>query len=180
MKTKAVRLYGERDLRLEEFELPPIAEDEILMKIVSDSLCMSSYKAALQGSRHKRVPDNIDREPVIIGHEFCGELVEIGKKWQGSFSVGQKATVQPAIPDNNYKSPGYSYRFLGGDATYVILPDKLMQEGCLLPYSGDAFFCGSLSEPLSCIIGAYHASYHTQAFVYQHKWASLRAESLRS
>ena len=29
MKTKAVRLYGEKDLRLEEFELPAIAENEI-------------------------------------------------------------------------------------------------------------------------------------------------------
>ena len=48
MKTKAVRLYGENDLRLEEFELPAIKDDEILVKIVSDSLCMSSYKAAVQ------------------------------------------------------------------------------------------------------------------------------------
>ena len=29
MKTKAVRLYGKTDLRLEEFELPPMREDEI-------------------------------------------------------------------------------------------------------------------------------------------------------
>ena len=46
MKTTAVRLYGKEDLRLETFELPPIKEDEILAKIVSDSICMSSFKAA--------------------------------------------------------------------------------------------------------------------------------------
>ena len=46
MKTKAVRLYGVNDLRLEEFELPQIKEDEILAKVVRDSFCMSSYKAA--------------------------------------------------------------------------------------------------------------------------------------
>ena len=49
MKTKAVRLYGQEDIRLEEFELPPIKEDEILAEVVTDSLCMSSYKAAIQG-----------------------------------------------------------------------------------------------------------------------------------
>ena len=38
MKTKAVRLYGEKDLRLEEFELPPIREDEILARVISDSI----------------------------------------------------------------------------------------------------------------------------------------------
>ena len=48
MRTKAVRLYGKRDLRLEEFELPPIKDDEILAHIVSDSVCMSSYKAAIR------------------------------------------------------------------------------------------------------------------------------------
>ena len=35
MKTKAVRLYGEEDLRLEKFELPTIKDDEILAKVVS-------------------------------------------------------------------------------------------------------------------------------------------------
>ncbi|MCG2822006.1 MAG: L-sorbose 1-phosphate reductase, partial [Candidatus Atribacteria bacterium] len=71
MKTKAVRLYGKNDLRLEEFELPPIKEDEILAHIISDSLCMSSYKAAIQGANHKRVPTNVAENPIIIGHEFC-------------------------------------------------------------------------------------------------------------
>ncbi len=56
MKTRAVRLYGKKDLRLEEFELPPVREDEILAKVVCDSLCMSSYKASLQGAEHKRIP----------------------------------------------------------------------------------------------------------------------------
>ena len=40
MKTKAVRLYGKEDLRLEEVELPEIKEDEILARVVSDSFCM--------------------------------------------------------------------------------------------------------------------------------------------
>lgn len=59
MKTKAVRLYGKRDLRLEEFELPAIGDGDILARVVSDSLCMSSYKASMQGADHKRVPKDI-------------------------------------------------------------------------------------------------------------------------
>ena len=50
MKTHAVRLYGANDVRLESFELPPITEGEILAKVVTDSLCMSSYKAAYMGA----------------------------------------------------------------------------------------------------------------------------------
>ena len=44
MKTRAVRLYGKNDLRLEEFELPPLQDDQILARIVSDSVCKSTYK----------------------------------------------------------------------------------------------------------------------------------------
>ncbi|HHU12997.1 MAG TPA: L-sorbose 1-phosphate reductase, partial [Clostridiaceae bacterium] len=78
MKTTAVRLYGKRDLRLETFELPPIKDDEILAKIYSDSLCMSSYKAAEQGPDHKRIPADVGENPIMLGHEFCGELLEVG------------------------------------------------------------------------------------------------------
>ena len=49
MKSKAVRMYGEMDLRLEEFELPEIKDDEILVKVMSDSICMSTYKLAKAG-----------------------------------------------------------------------------------------------------------------------------------
>ena len=49
MKTKAVRIYGVHDLRLEEFELPSMGEDEIQARIITDSLCMSTYKVQNQG-----------------------------------------------------------------------------------------------------------------------------------
>ena len=169
MVTKAVRLYGEKDLRLEEFELPPIKDNEILAKLVSDSVCMSTYKAAYQGAKHKRVPNDIAKNPVIVGHEFCGEIIEVGSKWKSMFKEGEKFTLQPAM---NYKgslyAPGYSYQYIGGNATFVIIPSEVMECGCLLTYSGDSFFGGSLAEPMSCIVGAYHANYHTENGVYTH------------
>jgi len=169
MKTKAVRIYGKNDLRLEEFELPEIKEDEILAKVVSDSICMSSHKAAIQGADHKRVPNDVAENPVIIGHEFCGEIIKVGAKWADQFKAGNKFSIQPAI---NYKgslaSPGYSYKYIGGDATYIIIPNEVMELGCLLNYTGEAFFYGSLAEPMSCIVGAFHANYHTKAGSYVH------------
>lgn len=169
MKTKAVRLYGIKDLRLEEFELPPIKEDEILAHVISDSVCMSSYKAAIQGANHKRVPSDIAKNPIIIGHELCGIILEVGKKWQDQFKPGQKFTIQPAL---NYKgsldAPGYSYPYIGGAATHIIIPNEVMETGSLLEYNGDAYFYGSLAEPMSCIVGAFHASYHTRPGEYYH------------
>jgi len=169
MKTKAVRIYGKNDLRLEEFELPPLKDDEILARVISDSLCMSSYKASKQGADHKRIPNDVHLHPTIIGHEFAGEILAVGKKWSHQFSPGSKFSIQPAL---NYKgtldAPGYSFRYIGGDATFIIIPNEVMEMDCLLAYTGKDFFQASLSEPLSCIIGAFHATYHTSYGSYVH------------
>ena len=173
MKTKAVRLYGKNDLRLEEFELPDIKDDEILAKVVCDSLCMSSYKAAHEADIHKRVPRDIALNPVIIGHEFAGEIVEVGGKWKEMFKTGDKFSIQPALNDENcpvgvFSAPGYSFPHIGGNATYVIIPNVVMKNNCLLHYTGKGFYPASLSEPLSCVIGAMHANYHTVPGSYIH------------
>lgn len=169
MKAKAVRLYGVNDLRLEEFELPEIKDDEILVKVVSDSICMSTYKLVEQGKKHKRAPQDIDVNPVIVGHEFAGDIVKVGAKWKGEFKEGEKFAQQPAL---NYKgslnSPGYSYRYCGGATTYCIMPHEVMELGCLLHYDGESYFEASLGEPMSCIIGGYHSNYHTNKLNYNH------------
>lgn len=169
MKTKAVRLYGKKDLRLEEFELPEIKDDEILVQVITDSLCMSSYKAAIQGEDHKRVPNDVAKNPVIIGHEFAGNIVKVGAKWKEQFKEGEKFAIQPAL---NYKgsqaSPGYSYSYFGGDTTYTIIPQEVMELGCLLHYNGESYYEASLAEPMSCIIGAFHANYHTTPGKYEY------------
>ena len=169
MKTKAVRIYGKKDLRLEEFELPEMKENEILAQVISDSICMSSHKAALQGAEHKRVPDDIHLNPTIIGHEFAGIILEVGEKWQHKFRAGQKFSIQPAMNHmGTLNAPGYSYRFIGGNATHIIIPDMVMEADSLLQYEGEAFYPASLSEPMSCIVSAFHACYHVPPGTYNH------------
>lgn len=169
MMTTAVRLYGENDLRLESFDLGPTGDDDVVCEIVSDSICMSSYKAASQGAKHKRVPDDVAYNPVIIGHEFCGRIVEVGKNWQHRYRVGDGFAIQPAhFYKGSLQAPGYSYPLCGGAATFVKIPIEILLMDCLLPYQNETYFYGSLSEPMSCILGAYHAMYHTKQGVYEH------------
>ena len=179
MKTRAVRIYGANDLRLETFELPPIGDDGVRVEVVSDSICMSSYKAAIQGTAHKRVPENIAEHPTIIGHEFCGRVVEVGAQYAARFPVGSGVAIQPAhFYKGSQLAPGYSYEFCGGDATYVNIPFETLAMDCLLPYDSDVFFYGSLAEPMSCIIGAYHAMYHTFPGSYEHKMGIVEGGKL--
>lgn len=174
MKTKAVRLYGKNDLRLEEFDLPKIKDNEILATVICDSLCMSSYKASKQGSDHKRIPKNIAENPILLGHEFSGQFLEVGAKWKNKFNVGEKFSIQPALnyeggPVGLLSAPGYSYSYIGGDATHVIIPNEVMEMDCILPYYGDGFYPAALAEPLSCVVGAMHANYHTTPASYIHQ-----------
>lgn len=167
MKTRAVRLYGVDDIRLDTFELPEIKDDEILVKVVSDSICMSTWKTVKQGEKHKRVPNDVKEHPIIIGHEFAGDIVKVGKKWQDTFKPGQKFAQQPAIP-GQMESPGYSYEWCGGDTEYCIFPNDILEAGCVWTFDGDSYFASSVAEPVSCCIGGYHTNYHTKPGGYQH------------
>ncbi len=169
MNTKAVRIHGKMDLRLDEFDLPEVGPDDVQIKVISDSLCMSTYKAALEGGDHKRVPDNVAENPTIVGHEFCGVIHAVGENWKHKYKVGEGFAIQPAhYYKGSQMAPGYSYNFCGGDATYGNVPIETLLTDSLLNYNSDTYFYGSLAEPMSCVIGTFHAMYHTKAGSYEH------------
>lgn len=170
MKSTAAVLSGKNSVYVKEVDLPEIGEEELLVKVVSNSVCLSTYKAAIRGADHKRVPDDVSKEhPVITGHEFAGYIVKVGEKLKDQFEEGEKFVLQPAMGLPSGYSAGYSYEYYGGNATYCIIPKVSIDLGCVLPYKGDYFANASLAEPMSCIIGAFHATYHTTPYVYEHK-----------
>lgn len=170
MKSTAAVLAGKNQVYVKEVDLPEIGDEELLVKVVSNSVCLSTYKAAIRGGDHKRVPDDISPEhPTITGHEFGGYIVQVGEKLKDQFQEGEKFVLQPAMGLPSGYSAGYSYEYYGGNATYCIIPKVSIDLGCVLPYKGDYFANASLAEPMSCIIGAFHATYHTTPYVYEHK-----------
>ena len=160
MNTKAVRIYGVKDLRLEEFELPTMKDDEIEARIVTDSLCMSTYKVSNQGEKHKKLPNDLKNHPVIMGHEFCGVITKVGEKWKHLYKPGERFVAQPNLGRADTFSLGYSFPYVGGEATNVVIMNEAIEKGCLLPYKGEGFFEGALVEPLSCIVAGFKANFH--------------------
>ncbi len=161
MKTKGVRLHGASDIRFEEFEIPSPASGEVLIKVICDSVCASTYKAVKQGSAHKRVPPTVAEKPVIIGHEMCAEIIEVGEGLKNEWKVGQKIVIQPALKLESGYDPGYSYQYIGGNTQYALVPEIVLERGCMIPYEGDCYFKGSLVESLGCVIRGYKGFYHT-------------------
>ena len=162
MIAKAWRLYGAKDARLEDVELEAAGEDGVTVEIVTNTICLSDYKAVSLGTGHKRVPRDIAAHPIMFGHEVAGIVREVGPKWSARFSPGQRVSIQPAfnIPGHELDTMGYSWRAIGGETTHVRLPSVIIERGCLLPYGGNAFFKGSLAEPISCIVSAFRTNYH--------------------
>lgn len=161
MQTRAVRLYHADDIRVESFELPEIQNNEVLIRVVTDTICNSTYKAVKQGSAHKRVPPDIDVNPVIIGHEMCGEILEVGETLKEKWKIGDRIVIQPALKLESGYDPGYSYRYIGGNSVYAIVPEIVLERDCMVAYGGEGYFQGSLVESLGCLLRGFKGFYHT-------------------
>jgi len=87
----AARLYGPMDLRVEEVEIPQIAEDEILLRVTSAALCgtdLRMYKNGFPG---------VDADhPRILGHEFGGIIEKTGQRVE-FFQKGMQVALAPNI-----------------------------------------------------------------------------------
>jgi len=88
-KMKAVRMYAPKDLRLEEVSIPAISEDEVLIKVMAVGICGSDIPRINKYGAHV--------SPIIPGHEFAGEVVELGAKVT-DVKMGDRVTVAPLIP----------------------------------------------------------------------------------
>lgn len=168
MKTKAVRLHGEKDVRMDEVTLPELRDDAIMIKIICDAICMSSWKAIQQGSRHLMVPEDVAENPAALGHELCGIVVKAGSKWADKYPIGAKVAVKPGKPGQIGGLIGYSFPYYGGAMEYSIVHDNQLECETLVPVEGDSFFKLALSEPIFCNIGGVEACYHVDPVTRDH------------
>lgn len=88
-KMKAAVLYGLGDFRTEMVDIPQITGDEVLIKVVYCGICGSDVpRSMISGAR---------KYPLILGHEFCGEVAKTGAKVD-SIRVGDRVVVAPLVP----------------------------------------------------------------------------------
>lgn len=88
MKSRRAFLYGPGDLRVETVEIPPLREDQVLIRTGACGICGSDVEC-FEG---KSAEGRYDLGPYTPGHEWGGEIVEIGSGVKGSLKVGDKVT----------------------------------------------------------------------------------------
>ncbi|MGJ7094440.1 alcohol dehydrogenase catalytic domain-containing protein [Vibrio hannami] len=156
---KAARLKGKLDVQVEEVAIPEIAENEMLLKVRSASLCGTDVRMYMNG--YKEVsPEN----PLIIGHEFAGEIAKVGSAVKGNYFEGQKVAIAPNIGCgtcdlcvsgqthlcDDYDAWGVTMD--GGFAEYVRIPSFAIEQGNIAPLDDEISYAeASLVEPLSCV-----------------------------
>ncbi len=91
---KAVRAHGPGDLRYEEIPMPSVGPDDVLVRIRAAGICGTDLEIADGTAVHIR--SGRARLPFIPGHEWAGEVVEVGPKVAG-FSAGDRVTGECSV-----------------------------------------------------------------------------------
>ncbi len=87
----------------------------------------------------------------------------MGKKWKDKYHEGN-AVYDPA-GDERQRTLEFPWNSSAYRRGCHVRHPSLHADGldCVLPYAGPSYFLGSLAEPLSCVVGTFHAMYHTTA-----------------
>jgi threonine dehydrogenase-like Zn-dependent dehydrogenase len=125
---------------------------EVLVKSIACGICGSD----LHATRHTDDFVNTSREaggafklmtfnPVILGHEFCAEVVDYGPNTERSVAPGQLVCAAPVLLREPMEPVGYSDKIPGGFAQYMLLSESL-----ILPVpSGCSADLAALTEPMA-------------------------------
>lgn len=134
MKAKIAFLYGPHDLRVEEVELPPLKPDQVLIKLKACGICGSDVEC-FEG---KSAEGRYDIAPYTPGHEWAGQVVEIGSQVT-SIKVGNKVVGDCVLACGNcanckdgkmpsaclnMREVGFRPDSPGGMGEYMILEEK--------------------------------------------------------
>lgn len=124
---KALVIEDVKKLVYKDIEIPKVEEDKVLIKVKACGICGSDVPRARDGGVHSF--------PQVVGHEFSGDIVEIGEKVQ-NYKVGDRVTVAPLVPcgkcencQKGHPAMCTSYSFIGSReqgamAEYVSVPSK--------------------------------------------------------
>lgn len=155
-------MYGPKDIRLEETEIPEIGANEILLRVQSAAICGTDVRMFNNG--HKLIHD---RAPRILGHELSGVIAGVGRNLRG-YREGTAVAVAPnmgcgicdeCVGGNTHQCRDYQALGInldGGFAEYVRIPEAAVRQGNVIALDRRVTFEeAALNEPLSCVYNGF-------------------------
>lgn len=171
----ALRLYGPKDIRLEEIPVPEINDDEILLKVDAAAVCGTDVRMWQNGQK------GVDADhPLVLGHEFAGTIVKVGKNvpfYKEGMQVAMQPNIGCGICDrcvdgkfhlcDDYRAFGINMD--GAFAEYVKIPADAVTRGNLMVLpKGVSPAEAAVTEPLSCAYNGF-----TKCFVHPGEYAMV-------
>lgn len=163
---KALRWYGKRDVRVENIDIPSPKSNQIKIEVKYCGICGTDLHEYLGGPifipTEKPHPYTGEKAPVTLGHEFSGEVIEIGEEIT-KFKIGDRVTVEPIFAKNGLigkynLDENLTFIGLGGGgggfSEYVVVNEDQAHK---LPESID-YEQGALTEPASVALYAVRQS----------------------
>jgi L-iditol 2-dehydrogenase len=161
---QAAVYHGPNDLRVEDVPIPQIEDGEILVKVVSASICGTDLRI-LHGN-HRKFPPGTIRIP---GHEVVGDISKVGAG-VNDYSIGQRVFCAPntgcghclqCITGNNNLCANYHAIGVTSDgafAEYVRIPANSVRQGNVIPVSDSVDpAVAALMEPFACVLRGQNA-----------------------
>lgn len=176
MKAVVLRGRGFERLSVEEVPVPEPGPRQLLARVDAAGVCTSILKLLAQGSDHTFLNGwDMGAHPIILGDEGAVTVMKVGSDLLQRYSPGERYAVQPAVdisPINHVEryrngaagmnKVAVGYTLPGHLAQYMLIPEEVLEAGCLLPLPSPElpFFAVSMAEPISCVVSAQDRQIH--------------------
>ena len=151
---KAAMLYGVKDLRIEDIEVPKVGPGEVLVKVKAATTCGTDLKIFKRG-----YVSRVIKLPTVFGHEWAGEVAEVGEgvSWP---KVGMRVRAGNSAPCLRCKMCQKGCYNLcedmiwlwGAYAEYIKIPARMVLVNMQEIPSNLSYEETALTEPLACVL----------------------------
>jgi L-iditol 2-dehydrogenase len=149
---KVAIYYGPERVHLEERDTPKIADGEVLVRVKAALTCGTDVKTYRRG--HKLLPP-----PSPFGHEYAGDVAEVGKTVEG-VTEGMRVVAANSAPcghcffcKRGRESLCENIFFVwGAFAEYIVVPERIVKKNLLEIPAHVTYEEAALTEPLACVV----------------------------
>jgi L-iditol 2-dehydrogenase len=151
---KAAMLYGIKDLRIEEISKPEVNAGEVLVKVKAATTCGTDLKIFQRGYVEKVI-----RLPTVFGHEWAGEVVEVGEglEWPKKGMRVRAGNSAPCLhcamcQKGKYNLCENMIWLWGAYAEYIKVPARMVLVNMQEIPKHVSYEEAAITEPLACVL----------------------------